>query len=93
MAFDASERELIADLIGSVRTVAGQLVALHLQLGAMRALLARKNMISEAEFRATFTELDAVSSTEAVLTRDFPDVTEDVFEELLRRLRRPDLSP
>jgi hypothetical protein len=88
MGLSGSEREILADLIGSVRTLAAQLVTLHLQVGAMRTALDRKGMVSEAEFRAAFVELEAISSTEEALRQGFPEVMEDVFEELLRRLER-----
>jgi hypothetical protein len=95
MALDPTEREVVASLIGSVRTVAAQLVSLHLQLGAMRSLLAKKQMMTDDEFHAAFAELEAMASTEERL-RDFPDVMADVFEELLRRLQMPqhlDIAP
>jgi hypothetical protein len=79
---------VVGSLISSVRTIAVQLISLHLQLGAMRSLFAKKHMMSEDEFQAAFAELEAVGSMEDRL-RDFPDVMEDVFEELLRRLQAP----
>jgi hypothetical protein len=88
MALDTTEREVVGTLIGSVRTIAVQLISLHLQLGAMRSLFAKKQMMSEDEFQDAFAELEAVGSMEDRL-RDFPDVMEDVFEELLRRLQAP----
>jgi type II secretory pathway predicted ATPase ExeA len=87
MALDASERELIADVIGSVRTVAAQLVALHLQLGAIRSLLVKKGTISEAEYSAAVMALESTSAADAILSRDAPAV-EEAFDELLRRLER-----
>jgi hypothetical protein len=54
----------------------------------MRMTLDRRGGMSEAEFRAAFLELEAISSSEAALRQDLPDVMEDVFEELLRRLER-----
>jgi hypothetical protein len=43
--------------------------------------------MSEAEFSATLTELEAVSSADALLSRDGPSVDE-VFESLLRQLQQ-----
>jgi hypothetical protein len=86
-ALDASDREVLVDLIGSVRTLAAQVLTLHLQLGAMRALLARKGTISESEFAAAFAELEATSAADALLDEGAPDVNE-VFDDLLRRLGR-----
>jgi hypothetical protein len=85
MALDANERELVADIIGSVRTVAAQLVSFHLQLGAMRSLLVRKGTISEGEFSQAVTALEATSAAEEILSRDAPTVHE-AFDDLLRRL-------
>jgi len=50
---DASEREILTDLIGAVRTLAAQTLTLHLQFGAVRTILGRNGTISEAEFTAT----------------------------------------
>jgi hypothetical protein len=86
-ALDASDREVLVDLIGSVRTLAAQVLTLHLQLGAMRALLARKGTISESEFAAAFAELEATSAADVLLDEAAPDVNE-VFDDLLRRLGR-----
>ena len=52
MPLDTSEREVLIDLIGMVRSLAEQTLTLHLQLGAVRTLLARKGAISETEFSA-----------------------------------------
>jgi hypothetical protein len=56
MAFRTGERELVSDLISSVRTLAAHVNTLHLQLGAVRTLLARKGTISDVEVQAAFTE-------------------------------------
>ena len=42
--------------------------------------LDRRGVMSEAEFRAAFLELEAISSSEAALRQDFPDVMEDVTD-------------
>jgi hypothetical protein len=89
MPLDASEREILADLIGAVRTLATQVLTLHLQLGAVRTILARKGTISEAELSAALTELDAVTSANELLDRDTPSV-EELFADLVRRLERAD---
>jgi hypothetical protein len=40
----ADEREVLIDLIRTVRTVSSHLLTLHLQLGAVRAVLAQKGL-------------------------------------------------
>lgn len=85
MPMDASEREIIADVISAVRTLAAHMLTLHLQLGAVRTLLARKGTISDAEVQAAFAELNVVASTEEVLDLTSTDA---VFDELLERLNR-----
>ena len=89
MPLDPREREIVSDLISAVRTLAAQVLALHLQLGAVRTLLARKGTISEAELGVALTELDAISSADELLNRSTPSV-DDVFEGLLRRLEPGD---
>jgi hypothetical protein len=85
MALSADEREIISDIISSVRTLAGHVMMLHLQLGAVRTLLARKGTISDAEVQAAFAELNVVASTEEALSFTSTDA---VFGELLERLNR-----
>jgi hypothetical protein len=85
MALSADEREILSDLIGSVRTLAAHVMTLHLQLGAVRRLLARKGTISDAELQAAFAELNVVASAEEVLNLTSTDA---VFDELLERLNR-----
>jgi hypothetical protein len=69
---DASEREILTDLIGAVRTLAAQTPTLHLQLGAVRTIPGRNGTISEAEFTVTLTKLEAVSSADELL---FPSLS------------------
>jgi hypothetical protein len=83
MALSATEREILSDLIGSVRTLGAHVIALHLQLGAVRTLLARKGTISDAEFQTAFAELNVVASAEQLLSLTSIDT---VFDELLERL-------
>ena len=85
MALSADEREIVADLISSVRTLAAHVMTLHLQLGAVRTLLARKGTISDAEVQAAFAELNVVASAEEVLDLTSTDA---VFDELVERLNR-----
>jgi hypothetical protein len=85
MSMDASEREIVTDLISAIRTLAAHVMTLHLQLGAVRTLLARKGTISDAEVQGAFAELNAVASAEEVLTLTSTDA---VFDELLERLNR-----
>jgi hypothetical protein len=85
MALSADERAIISDVISSVRTLAGHVMTLHLQLGAVRTLLARKGTISDAEVQAAFAELNVVAPTEEVLSFTSTDA---VFDELLERLNR-----
>jgi hypothetical protein len=85
MSIDASEREIVTDLISAIRTLAAHVMTLHLQLGAVRTLLARKGTISDAEVQDAFAELNAVASAEEMLTLTSTDA---VFDELLERLNR-----
>ena len=85
MAFSADEREIVSDLIASVRMLAAHMMTIHLQLGAVRTLLARKGAISDAEVQAAFAELNVVASAEEVLNFTSTDA---VFDELLERLNR-----
>jgi hypothetical protein len=85
MALSADEREIVSNLIGSVRTLATQVLTLHLQLGAVRTLLARNGVISDAEVQAAFAELNVVASAEEVLNLTSTDA---VFDELVERLNR-----
>jgi len=85
MALSATEREIVSDLIGSVRALGAHVITLHLQLGAVRTLLARKGTISDAEFQAAFAELNVVASAEELLALTSIDT---VFDELLERLNR-----
>jgi hypothetical protein len=85
MPMDASEREITADLISAVRILATHVMTLHLQLGAVRTLLARKGAISDAEVQAAFAELNVVASAEEVLSLTSTDA---VFDALLERLNR-----
>jgi hypothetical protein len=87
MSLDAGERELVADVIGSVRTLAAQMLTLHLHLGALRSLLVEKGILTEAEFSAAVAALEASSTADAIMSHDAPTVDE-AFENLLRRLDR-----
>ena len=88
---ESIEREVLTDLIGSVRTLAQQTLTLHLQLGAVRILLARKGTITNAELSAIMTELGVMTSIEELTAADAPP-PDEVFDELLRRLSRPSMS-
>jgi hypothetical protein len=90
MALNAGEREVLADLIRAVQTLAQQILTVHLQLGAVRALLARKGIVTETEVRTALTELDAISSAGELLGT-IP-TTEEFFTNLLRRLQQADSS-
>jgi hypothetical protein len=85
MPMDPSEREIVADVINVVRTLAAHVMTLHLQLGAVRTLLARKGTISDAEVQTAFAKLNVVASAEEVLNLTSTDA---VFDELLERLNR-----
>jgi hypothetical protein len=85
MALSADEREIVSDLISSVRTLAAIVMTLHLQLGAVRTVLARKGTISDAEVQAAFAELNVVASAEELLDLTSTDA---VFDELVERLNR-----
>jgi hypothetical protein len=85
MAMSANEREILVDLIGSVQTLATQVLTLHLQLGAMRTLLIRKGTINETELTDITNKLQVSSATDALFDQTAPDVDE-VFLDLVRRL-------
>ena len=82
---DAREREVIVDLIESVRSLASQVLTLHLQLGAVRTILARKGTLSEAEVSATLAKLEVVSSADEFLSNDSVD---EMFDGLVRRVQQ-----
>jgi hypothetical protein len=90
MPFNAGEREVLVDAIRAVQTLAQQILTVHLQLGAVRALLARKGIVTENEVRTALTELDAISSASELLGT-IP-TTEQFFASLLRRLQEGDNS-
>jgi hypothetical protein len=80
---DGHEREVVVDLIESVRRLANQVLTLHLQLGAVRTILARKGAMSEAELSATLAQLETISTADEILSNDSVDET---FDRLLRRV-------
>jgi len=86
---NSSEREVLTDLIGSVRTLAKHTLTLHLQLGAVRTLLARKGTITNAELDAVLNELGAMTAIADIASAAAPD-PDEVFDELLRRLGEAD---
>jgi len=81
---DATEREVVVDLIESVRSLASQVLTLHLQLGAVRTILARKGTMSETELSATLTQLEAVTAVDEFMSNDKVD---EMFDRLLRRIQ------
>jgi hypothetical protein len=80
---DSREREVVVDLIESVRRLANQVLTLHLQLGAVRTILARKGTMSETELSATLAQLETISTADEILSNDSVDET---FDRLLRRV-------
>jgi hypothetical protein len=85
MPLDANEREVVIDVIESVRRLANQVLTLHLQLGAVRTILARKGTMTEAELSATLVQLETISTADEILSNDSVDET---FDRLLRRIER-----
>ena len=83
MPMDDREREVVVDLIESVRHLANQVLTLHLQLGAVRTILARKGAMSEAELSATLAQLETISTADEIWSNDSVDET---FDRLLRRV-------
>jgi hypothetical protein len=83
MPLDANEREVVIDVIESVRRLANQVLTLHLQLGAVRTILARKGTMTEAELSATLVQLETISTADEILSNDSVDET---FDRLLRRV-------
>jgi hypothetical protein len=90
MALNVAERNVLADLIRAMQTLAQQILAIHLQLGAVRAVLARKGTVTEAEVRTALTELDAISSVGEMMGTT--PTTQEFFASLLRRLQEADNS-
>jgi hypothetical protein len=90
MPLDMAEREILAQVIRAVQTLAQQLPIVHLQLGAVRSILARKGTITETEFRAALSQLDSMSLTGELL--GIVPTTEEFFADLLRRLEELDDS-
>ena len=82
---DTTEREIIADLVNAVRTLASQVLTVHLQVGALRALLVSKGAISEVELTGILTHLQATTAAETLLDDTAPDADE-IFRDLLSRL-------
>ena len=83
---DSAEKEVLTDLIEAVRTLAKQTLSLHLQLGAVRTLLARKGTITSAELSLVLTELNAMTTLDELTAADAPD-PDVIFDGLLSRLR------
>jgi hypothetical protein len=83
VSMDSREREVVVDLIESVRCLANQVLTLHLQLGAVRTILARKGTMSETELSATLAQLETISTADEILSNDSVDET---FDRLLRRV-------
>ena len=82
---DSAERQVLLDLIAIVRTLSNQVLALHLQLGAVRALLARKGMVTTAELEAALTELGAMTAIDE-FTGSGATSPDQVFDDLSSRL-------
>jgi hypothetical protein len=83
MPMDANEREVVIDVIESVRRLANQVLTLHLQLGAVRTILARKGTMSEAELSATLAKLETITAVDEIVSNDSVD---EKFDRLLRRM-------
>jgi hypothetical protein len=83
MPMDANEREVVIDVIESVRRLANQVLTLHLQLGAVRTILARKGTMTEAELSATLAKLETISAVDEIVSNDSVD---EKFDRLLRRM-------
>ena len=71
----------------SGRRLANQVLALHLQLGAVRTILARKRALSEAELSTTLAQLETISTADEIVGNDSVDETCD---RLLRRVEAED---
>ena len=82
---DSTERQVLLDLIAVVRTLTNQTLTLHLQLGAVRALLARKGVVTTAELEAALAELSTMTAIDEFTASSRPD-PDEVFDDLLRRL-------
>jgi hypothetical protein len=83
VSMNSREREVVVDLIESVRCLANQVLTLHLQLGAVRTILARKGTMSEAELSATLAKLETITAVDEIVSNDSVD---EKFDRLLRRM-------
>ncbi|HXH83518.1 MAG TPA: hypothetical protein VNN07_11385 [Candidatus Tectomicrobia bacterium] len=88
MAMDTEDKEVLIALIGTVRTLAQQVVTLHLQLGALRSALVGRGVITDAAFTAAVAELEALQAADEALRHDRP-IIDQTFTDLIARLERP----
>ena len=72
MPLDASELEILIDLVDEVRTLATQMQKVYLHLGAVSTILIQQQTIREDELRAALTGLDETSADE--MSPDRPSV-------------------
>jgi hypothetical protein len=84
---DSVEKEVLADLIEAVRTLAQQTLSLHLQLGALRTLLARNSTINIAELHSLLNDLNTMTALDEIAEADVVPPPDEVFNRLLSRLR------
>lgn len=91
MAMDTGERDVLITLIGTVRTLAQQVVTLHLHLGALRAALVGGGVMTDAAFASAVGQLEALQAADEALRHDRP-VLDQTFADLIARLERPPSS-
>lgn len=91
MAMDTGERDVLIALIGTVRTLAQQVVTLHLHLGALRAALVGGGVMTDSAFASAVAQLEALQAADEALRYDRP-VLGQTFEDLIARLERPPSS-
>ena len=91
MAMDTGERDVLIALIGTVRTLAQQVVTLHLHLGALRAALVGGGVMTDSAFASAVAQLEALQAADEALRYDRP-VLGQTFEDLIVRLERPPSS-
>lgn len=87
MPLDASELDILIDLVDEVRTLTTQTQKVYLHLGAVSTILVQQRTIGEDELRAALTGLDETSADEMSPDRPSVAVLDSVRRRLVRRRR------
>jgi hypothetical protein len=87
MPLDASELDILIDLVDEVRTLTTQTQKVYLHLEAVSTILVQQRTIGEDELRAALTGLDETSADEMSPDRPSVAVLDSVRRRLVRRRR------